>query len=146
MKAVKKTKTKTTAETKVKKPKKTKAQIKAEDAKKVFCIYEDDEALTAVERDAIIDCISDEHVQLMCTRRPPEVGSWCKEGYYVGEGICLAKKFVKCGVGEDKVCRACKHDNILKQLNYVFKEVFGGKYRAEWRAKREYKKKEAKES
>jgi hypothetical protein len=123
--------------------KKTKSQTKAEESKKVLCVVEDETLVTAIERDAILDCITDGHIQLMCKKRPPEVGCWCKEGYYVGEGICLAKKFVKCGVGEDKVCRACKHDNILKQLNYVFKEVFGGKYRAEWRAKREYKKKEA---
>lgn len=125
--------------------KKSIERIKAEDAKRVLNILEDGNPLTAVEVDAVIDCVTDEHIEMMGKRRPPEVGSWCILGFYVGEGTCLAKKFAKCGLGEDKNCRNCKHDNILKQLNYIFKEVFGGKYRAEWRQKREYKKRESKD-
>lgn len=111
----------------------------------VLNIMEEGNPLTAVEVEAVLDCITDQHIEDLGKKRPPEVGGWCRQGYYVGPGVCLAKNLGRCGLLDDKVCKSCKNDNIIKQLNYIFREVFGGKFKAEWRQKREYKKRESKD-
>ena len=113
---------------------------RAEESKRVLQILEDENPLTAVERDAIIGCINDEHIALLSKGQPVEIKGKCINGQFVGAGVCLAKRYGKYGVVEDQNCKSCKHDEILTQLNYIFREVFGGKYRAEWKAKRVYKK------
>lgn len=125
--------------------KKSVATMKAEGSRRVLNILEDGDPLTAVEADAVIDCITDKHIELLAKGRPKEIRGQCITGFYVGEGTCLAKKFGKYGLREDQACKSCKHGEILDQLNYIFREVFGGKYKAEWRQKREYKKRESKD-
>jgi hypothetical protein len=125
--------------------KKSIQRLKIEGARRVLNILEGETPLTAIEVDAVIDCISDDHIALLAKGRPKEIKGRCISGFYVGEGTCLAKKFGKYGAGEDPACRSCKHGEILDQLNYIFREVFGGKYRAEWRQKRDYKKRESKD-
>jgi hypothetical protein len=125
--------------------KKSIQRLKMEGNRKVLCILEDENPLTVVEANAVIECISDDHIGLLAKGQPKEIKGRCISGFYVGQGVCLAKKFGKYGAGEDQTCKSCKHGEILDQLNYIFREVFGGKYRAEWRQKREYKKRKSAE-
>jgi hypothetical protein len=118
---------------------------RAEESKRVLCIIEEETPLTALEANAVIECINDKHMELLAKGQPAEIKGQCISGYFVGQGVCLAKKFGKYGMREDQTCKSCKHGEILDQLNYIFKVVFGGKYRAEWRQKREYKKRQSKE-
>lgn len=125
--------------------KKSVASLKIEGTRRVLNILEDGNPLTAIESAAVLDCITDKHIELLAKGRPQEIEGRCISGFYVGEGTCLAKKFGKYGITEDRKCKSCKHTEILNQLNYIFKKVFGGKYKAEWRQKREYKKRESKD-
>jgi hypothetical protein len=125
--------------------KKSIQRLKMEGTKKVLCILEEENPLTALEANAVIECISDDHIALLAQRMPREISGRCITGCFVGQGTCLAKKFGKYGLSEDQACKSCKHTEILEQLNYIFREVFGGKYRAEWRQKREYKKRKSTE-
>lgn len=125
--------------------KKSIQRLKMEGSRRVLCILENENPLTAIERDAVIECISDEHIGLLAKGQPRDITGKCINGYYVGAGTCLAKRYGKYGIREDQNCKSCKHGEILDQLNYIFREVFGGKFRAEWRQKREYKKRQNKE-
>jgi hypothetical protein len=115
---------------------------RAEESRRVLCLLEDENPLTTVERDAVIGCISDEHISLLAKGQPQSIKGQCINGMFVGQGTCLAKKYGKYGMSEDQGCKSCRYDEILDQLNYIFREVFGGKYRAEWKQKRTYKRKE----
>jgi hypothetical protein len=118
----------------------SKAQVEQSHRGKVLQIFAGEVPLTLVEIDGVIDAIQEEHCYCLSREMPSEIKSTCEfSGANVGHGTCLIKKFKKYGRRDTK-CESCKSERIVEQLNYIFKACFGSKYSAEWRKKREYKK------
>jgi hypothetical protein len=115
-----------------KKRPKTIKQLQKEGNNKTLRIFRNNFPLTKEETAFVIDNITDDHIALLAKGMPREVSGKCLLGGYVGQGVCLAKKFGKYGVEKDPMCVSCKHTEVLVQLNYIFKEAFKGKYRAKW--------------
>jgi hypothetical protein len=109
------------------------------DTKKQLQIYEGEKALTLDETGKVCSLLTMEHLPLL----RGSVSGKCQkiDGGYRGEGVCIAKKFLKYNPPIDYGCGTCKSREIIDQLNVIFKEAFEGQYRAEWRRKREYNKK-----
>lgn len=114
--------------------------------KLVLQIYEDDTPLTLVEVARIIKGLTDKQIRQTanatynqggeslprrCDNKRHDLYKKC-----VGGGICLAKKYKKCGVFVDQICGSCESDVITDTLNYVFDTYYDGRYRAAWRKTR----------
>jgi hypothetical protein len=124
----------------------SKAQVEAQHNGRVLQIYEHEEPLTQLQCGEVIEQILDDHIAMLAIQQPVEVSSKCEFlGLYVGQGTCLAKKFMKYGVSRDIKCASCKSNTITNQLNYIFRHCFGDKYRAEWRQKKERRSRKKKE-
>ena len=67
----------------IRKRKKSVSQLRMEGARKVLCILEDETPLTVVEGNAVIDCISDEHIALLARGDSKDNQGRCITGYYV---------------------------------------------------------------
>jgi hypothetical protein len=116
---------------------------KAEAEGRTLRIFRNNFPLTQTEMQVLLRKITDEDIAVMAVNQPSEIKGQCITGYHVGAGTCLAKKLGKYGLREDARCKDCKHEEILHQLNYIFKLKFEGKYRAEWVSKRSRKNKAA---
>jgi hypothetical protein len=122
---------------------KTVSEKKAESKDRNLRIFRNNFPLSTTEMQGIMRQITDEDIAKMAVEQPKEIKGKCIMGYYVGAGTCLAKKLGKYGMKVDAKCKDCKHEEILHQLNYIFKLKFEGKYRAEWVSKRSRKNKAA---
>jgi len=110
-------------------------------------IYEDERPLTQMEIARLTNSLTMEHAELMSRNKDYDgmesegvTGKCITHGNHAGRGVCIAKKFIKYGLTFNG-CATCTSQEIVTQLNYIFKHAFDGKYRAEWRKKKEYKRK-----
>lgn len=117
-------------------------EVKKEFKKLTLQIYEGDRPLTQAEQTEVLNSLTWEHAELLSKEQPEEIKGICiaEEYAYNGPGVCIAKKFLKWGRSKPE-CSKCKSDEIINQLNYIFKKAFDNKYRAAWRKKRTYNKK-----
>lgn len=109
-------------------------------AETLLQIYDGESAMTKADMDSLWTVIKME--DLACLTKYDTVTGRCKKAnkMFRGHGVCVAKKFLKYG-WLDFGCGSCRSDEIINQLNAIFTEKFGAKYRAEWRQKRKYMKK-----
>ena len=106
-------------------------------------IYDGKRPLTRIEAARLTSTLTMEHVKLMSLNRDYEsmkkegITGRCAmhEGAHTGPGVCIAYKYLKYG-NNDNGCAGCRAQEIVEQLNYIFKHAFEGKYRAEWRKKK----------
>jgi hypothetical protein len=96
-------------------------------------ILDRNKPLSAVQCAYLIRDITDDDISTLAIGQPTTVKGRCMyERNYVGQGTCLAKKYNKYSVSPDPRCNACKTDEIVIQLNYIFKHKYKGRYKAEW--------------
>ena len=128
-----------------------KRPVKKGDKNLALQIYaENGRPLTQMEIARLTNSLTLEHVQLMSRNKEYEsmesegVTGKCSlhHGYNIGRGVCIAKKFLKYGITFNG-CASCTSEEVISQLNYIFKHAFHGKYRAEWRKKKERRKKKS---
>lgn len=113
---------------------------------RVLQVHEGSRPLTRVEIGRLLTRLTMDHVELLSKNmelaelRKEGVTGQCPvyDGMFVGQGVCIAKKYLKYGICNG--CSTCKAQEVVNQLNYIFNHAFGGKYQAEWREKRPYKK------
>lgn len=110
-------------------------------------LYEGNRPLTQMEAARVTAKLKMEHVKLMSSNKDYEylkkagvTGRCCvHDGMHAGPGVCIASKYLKYGSMSSNGCSSCKAQEIVNQLNYIFKHAFKDRYKAEWRNKRSYK-------
>jgi hypothetical protein len=123
------------------KKQKSDAQLRYEHTRKVLEIYEGERKLSKPQIAKIISQLSDKDIELLARGDASELagagikGNCAFTGWYVGAS-CLASKYGKYGVTQKPQCRACRADEIVIHLNYIFNINYEGKYCAKWRTKR----------
>ena len=114
--------------------------------KLILQIYEGETPLTLVETARIIKGLKDSHILETANATYEEGGEslprHCdnkRHNLYrkcVGGGVCLAKKYKRCGVSPDAICSVCESKVITDTLNYMFQVYYDGKYTSKWRTTR----------
>lgn len=121
---------------------KTQEQLRKEYDRKVLRIYKGKKLLTQIEGARVLAKLTKEHVELLSKGMPPEIRGRCEmhDGIYVGQGTCIALKYLKLSPSITNGCGYCKSQEIVNQLNYIFEKAFEGEYIAEWGSKKQYRK------
>jgi hypothetical protein len=117
-----------------------KQAVRSKHKGRVLSILDNGKPLTQIEIARLIANLEWKDVELLSRNMPTEIKGWCEVlGKYVGQGVCIAKKYFKYGLTINE-CKSCKSQEIVDQLNYIFNKVYDGRYYAQWRSRRKYRK------
>ena len=92
------------------------------------------EQLRRKEVKALVKKLRKRHAHMLGKERPANITGKChkNKGYYVGEGTCLIYRFID-PTHKPRFCSPkCRSEEIVKQLNWLFRQK-GGDVVAYWK-------------